>query len=291
MADETDGVGETFDDSLRIALTIASQFAERTTRLREQFARQREASAQQEYRELHARFESERGAARASLAPVHQPEWWDTAKAEDIAAAHETASVWREHDDVARDVGDTIRRQVQDRYGVDVDAPNADPAVVASVLRDAERDRADARAERKRSGEELTATQLLFATADRRERDARDAAERGWAVTDVGAATIGDVQEPATSDGREEIIEAASDAGAVRTRGELAYDSSERRQRFAASLEGKADQKTIDARILADGENARHPCEAVLSQTGRSSKPRNPAKGVVQERTRGGLAR
>ena len=36
MADETDGVGETFDDSLRIALTVASQFGERISRLREQ---------------------------------------------------------------------------------------------------------------------------------------------------------------------------------------------------------------------------------------------------------------
>ena len=40
MADEADGVGETFDDSLRIALTVASQFGERISRLREQLARQ-----------------------------------------------------------------------------------------------------------------------------------------------------------------------------------------------------------------------------------------------------------
>ena len=59
----------------------------------------------------------------------------------------------------------------------------------------------------------------------------------------------------------------------------------------AASLEGKADQKTIDARILADGENAKHPREAVRTQPGRAAKPRKRAKGVAQQRTRGGLAR
>ena len=77
MAEETDGVGEMFDDSLRVALTRASRFGERISRLREQMSRMREASAQQEYRELDARFEAERGAARASLAPVQQAEWWN----------------------------------------------------------------------------------------------------------------------------------------------------------------------------------------------------------------------
>jgi hypothetical protein len=46
---------------------------------------------------------------------------------------------------------------------------------------------------------------------------------------------------------------------------ELAYDRSERRQQFAASLEENADQKKIDARILADGENARHSRETAMS--------------------------
>ena len=60
---------------------------------------------------------------------------------------------------------------------------------------------------------------------------------------------------------------------------------------WRVALDGKADQKTIDARILADGENARHPREAVRTQPGRAAKPRKKAKGVVQQRTRGGLAR
>ena len=34
MVEDTDGVSEAFDDQLRIALTIASQFGERIARLR-----------------------------------------------------------------------------------------------------------------------------------------------------------------------------------------------------------------------------------------------------------------
>ena len=275
MAEETDGVGEMFDDSLRVALTMASQFGERISRLREQMSRMREASAQQEYRELEARFEAERGAARASLSPVQQAEWWNTAGVDDIARAHETATVWRDHDETAREVGDTIRREVSERYGIDVDAPGTDQADVAAALRDAERDRAEARAERERSGEELTASQLLFANADRHEREAQQWGERDYNNGEVGEVDDADFHE---------FERRGDDAG-------LDHDNLERRRQFAASLEGKADQKTIDARILADGENAKHPREAVRTQPGRAAKPRKKAKGAVRQRTRGGLAR
>ena len=292
MAEETDGVGEMFDDSLRIALTMASQFGERISRLREQMSRMREASAQQEYRELEARFEAERGAARSSLAPVSQPEWWNTAGADDIAQAREAATVWRDHDETAREAGDTIRREVSERYGIDVDAPGADQAVVAAALRDAERDRAEARAERERSGEELTASQIFFANADRHERESQEWAERDWNNVDFDGADIADFHEfERCDDDRKQAAEATGQSRAEGDDAGLDYDSSERRRQFAASLEGKADQKTIDARILADGENAQHPREAVRTQPGRATKPRKKAKGVVQQRTRGGLTR
>ena len=289
MAEETDGVGETFDDSLRIALTIASQFGERIARLREQLARQREASAIQEARELEARFEAERGAARASLAPVAQPEWWNQATAEDIAGVHETATAWRDFDDVAHDAGDTIKREVHERYGIDIDAPGADPAAVAAALRDAERDRADAATERQRAGEDLTASQLLFANADRHEREAQEAADRDWNIGDLDGVASTDLNT--RDEDRKQAAEATDQARVERGSGELAYDSSERRERFAASLEGKADQKTINARILADGENAKHPREAVMSQSGKAAKLRRSSKRSVQQRDRGGFSR
>jgi colicin import membrane protein len=276
MVEETDGIGESFDDSLRIAITVASQFGERISRLREQMARQREAAAQQEYRELSTRFEAERGAARASLEPVRHNEWWDTAQVEDIAHAHETATAWRNHDDLARDASDTIRREVHDRYGIDVDAPGGDATAVAATLREVEQARADAHAERQKAGEELTASQLLFASVDRREREAQVQSEKDTTNSDVAGAHIADFSE-----GINERDQSAHE-----------YDSSERRQQFATSLEeGGIAKDVIAARLLADGENAKHPSEAVRAQTGKAAKVRIRPIGSVQERTRGGLSR
>ncbi|AWB88111.1 hypothetical protein [Mycetocola zhujimingii] len=286
MAEETDGVAESFDDSLRIALTVASQFGERISRLREQMSHTREAAAQQENRELQNRFEAERGAARASLEPVRHAEWWDSAKVEDIALVHETATVWRDHDDVAREAGDTIRREVQDRYGIDVDAPGGDPAQVAAALREAEQARADARAERERSAEELTASQLLFASAERRERDAQEQSEKDWNLGD------GDRAESNEFAARETDWKQAGEAVNERGASAQEYDSSERRQKFATSLEEKGIAKeTVAARVLADGENAKHPREAVRTQAGKATKIRSKSTGTAQQRTRGGLAR
>lgn len=202
---------------------------------------------------------------------------------------HEIATAWRDFDDIARDAGDTIKHEVQARYGIDIDAPGADPAAVAAALRDAERDRADAANERQRAGEDLTASQLLFANADRHEREAQEAADRDWKNGDRDGVDSTDLNT--RDEDRKQVAEAADQVRVEHGSGELEYDSSERRERFAASLEGKADQKTIDARILADGENAKHPREAVMSHSGKAAKPRRSGKSAVQQRDRGGLSR
>jgi len=287
MAEETDGVGETFDDSLRVALTIASQFGERIARLREQLARQRETDSVQEARELTARFEAERGAMRASLAPVQHADWWENANPQDIATVHETATAWRDFDDVAHGAADTIKQEVRQRYDIDVDAPGADAAAVAAALSQAERDRADAAAERTRAGEELAASQLLFAQADRRDREAQESAEQS-AADPAGS----------TSEDFDDIIRRNPDwsesgaTSAEREQGSQEYDSAERRHTFAASLEARGiDQKTIAARLLAEGENSEHPRQAVASKRGGAAKIRKSKSNSAQQRTRGGLAR
>jgi hypothetical protein len=297
MAEETDGVGETFDDSLRIALTVASQFGERISRLREQLARNREAGALQEARELTARFEAERGAVRAELAPVQQPEWWDQARPEAIAQMHETATAWRDFDDVAKGAGDTIRREVQERFGVDVDAPGADDMAVILAIAEAERDRADAAAERAKAGEELTASQLLFAQADSREREMNGVHST---ADDVIAGELDGYDFIPDPNGVDESgynafavpADAEPTRGADQKKASQVYDSSERRREFANSLEGKGiPEKTIAARMLADGENASHPREAVTSAPGKATKIRGKGATAMQQRDRGGLSR
>ena len=109
---------------------------------------------------------------------------------------------------------------------------------------------------------------------------------------DFAGADIADFHEfDRRDDDRTHAAEATGQSRAEGDEAGLDYDSSKRRRQFAASLEGKADQKTIDARILADGENAKHPREAVRMQPGRAAKPRKKAQSMVQQRTRGGLTR
>lgn len=48
--------------------------------------------------------------------------WWDYAKAEDILRVHQAATAWKGQDPMARSAADAIREQVQQRYGIDVDA-------------------------------------------------------------------------------------------------------------------------------------------------------------------------
>lgn len=276
MVDDTDGVGETFDNSLRIALTVASQFGERFARLREEWSRQREAAASQEARELQSRLDAERAAVRGQLTVVDQPSWWDRADVRDIADAREAAVAWRDHDDVAARANVTIRRELQDRYGIDVDAAGADPAAVADALRRAEADRAEAREEQRRSGEELTASQILLSSAEARDRDADAAAERAHENDDPTAAS------ESASHEREAAAERSQAAGH--------YDSAERRAEFARSLEGTASAEEVRGRVLADTGNAKSPREAIAIPAGTAARGRQRAT-IGAQRSRGGLVR
>lgn len=49
------------------------------------------------------------------------------------------------------------------------------------------------------------------------------------------------------------------------------WDTAERREQFAASLQGKADRTAVDARVLADVSQGTHPREAVSA--GSSNAP------------------
>jgi colicin import membrane protein len=253
MAEETDGVREAFDDALRVALTVATQLGEKVARLREQLGRQREARAAQVNRELEARFEAERGAMRASLLPLRQHGWWEGASVADIANARETAAAWSDYDDVARETSGTIEREVHERFGIDVSQPGADPAEVAEALRTAENEHAQAVADRERDGRELAAADMLLLAADQRDREAAQAASSKRAI-------------------------------------QPDYDSQARREELASRLAGVAAPETIAARILADGENARHPSEAVLAGSSQVLKARRGIAPLAKQRERGGIS-
>jgi hypothetical protein len=126
MMSDGDEVGQEVGQHARVALTIALQIGEKFARLREDMARDAGARTAAEARELSARFDAERTAARAALQVTDRPEWWANATVQDVARVAETAEAWKVHDPIAERATAVIQREVRDRYGIDT-----------AVLRDA----------------------------------------------------------------------------------------------------------------------------------------------------------
>jgi len=234
MADqEPDGVNEAFQASARVALTAGGMIAERIIRAREQAHRDAEATSQQHARELQARIDSERGAARASLAPVARDDWWDQAGPQEIGVAWETANAWRDVDADAQRTTERMRDELRRRYAIDTDSLGADPTAVQEAL-------------------ERRARALSLAAQARQEARVDEAVAVPLLVAAAAADRAQDEQRQPPTPG----AEAAHD-------GERLYDSAERRRELANDLEGVADEETIDAVVLADTNQAQPPEEAV----------------------------
>jgi hypothetical protein len=102
--------------------------------MREQEQRTIAAAEEQRARELQERFDAQRAAARAQLAPVSREDWWDKATPEMIERVHETATTWKAYDPEAAQAAGKISEQVQSRYGIDVNNTGADEASVSEAL-------------------------------------------------------------------------------------------------------------------------------------------------------------
>lgn|GEM_PF-3725795 len=108
---ESDGVNEIFDDLLRQALMIAGRLGEQAARARQQWLLEQKAVSEQAGAEATARLAAEQAAARVALAPVMEDTWWASASPEQIGAAYETTTAWRDQDpDIAATHDDMNRR-------------------------------------------------------------------------------------------------------------------------------------------------------------------------------------
>ncbi|MFE4542225.1 hypothetical protein [Arthrobacter sp. NPDC056727] len=243
---ESDGIEEAIEGISRVGLTVAGRLGEQLARAHEQELRRAQAAEEQQARELQARFDAERAAARAQIAPVMDNRWWDTASGRDIERVHEAATAWKDHDPAARDAAEVIRDQVQRRYGLDVDNLGADEASVAAALAKAVRDREQAEQERGAGRDENAQAVQLLAEADREDRDRQ--------------------QDAHEENQRPEAL--AEEVG-------LKHDSAERRQALAARLESVADSEAVQARLSADQDQATPPSAAVTKAPGRNPKARS----------------
>lgn len=252
---ELDGLDEAVETMLRTGLTAAARIGEELARGREQRLRVAQAAEEQQGRELRARLEGERAAARVQLAPALDARWWDTAKAEDIVRVHQTATAWKGQDPMARSAADAIREQVQRRYGIDVTGLGTGTGA-AATLNEAERAKTQAQEEhRLASSGNVDAAQLLT-EADREDKGRRENVEA-------------DNLRP------EQLSEEAS----------AAYDSAERRKALAKSLNHIGDREAVQARLTADRNQATPPAAALsitTSNTPRARKSRTASEPLKQ---------
>lgn len=289
MADlDGDGVDDALESSGRTAMMVAMQVGEKFGRLREELARDAARRDDAESKALGVRFEAERGAARAELRVVEQPEWWDRATPQDIARVIETAETWKGQDDAAKRAAERIETEVRDRYGVDVNDF-----------------RSSAASERGRADREVTDAALLIAEADRLDRDAQrgtepDAENKSLATELEQRADEYERRAEEGGDGTnspEELRELASDARsqaqlyrdmdaneqprqadapattaeaqANRAEAATVYDSSERRRDKASQMEtAGVDASDVRTRMRADVDQGRPAAEAVAAGTG-----------------------
>lgn len=250
---EADGMDEAVDGAMRTGLMVAARIGEQLARMREEEQRTIAAAEEHRARQLQERFDAQRAAARAQLAPTTRDDWWDKATPQMIEQAHQTATAWKAYDPEAAQAAEHIREQVHTRYGIDVNSTGADEASVSAALTRAQQAR----------------------TETDNERTKASAARTDEAV--VGAAVAG-------ANGQDKAAQTAQD--------EPTYDSPERRQQLAESLEGKGDREAVNSRLLADKHQGTPPT-AVVAQKPSLAKTSKMTKQGGKDKTleRGGLER
>lgn len=146
--------------------------------------------------------------------------------------------------------------------------PRRDPRALAAALEQAERDRAQEAKERRRAGEDLTASQMLLSNAERRDRDAKEATQEPQRRRMTLRPPMGPTERRSRRHTR---------PVATGHEGEVTCDRAERREASASSLKGSVPDQEVNGRVLADNGNAKYPREAVTPPVGRLPRARKHA--------------
>lgn len=296
---ETDGVEESVRGSMRVALTVAGQVGQQAARIIAERQREQQQASEQRVRELQARYDAERATARAHVAVVDRPEWWNTATPEQVADVWTTAHAWRTHDaDVERAAG-VMETQARERYGVDLaDLRRSGAGNGLTELREAATNASDyanakewlrENAPDRFAAHERTMADNLTAVADAQERQRlldewRDATADRAREADAERAAAREDEVTAAAVLAEPVHPAAAEE--VTAEAEVLYDSAERRQQLAERLD-RADvgEEAREARLLSDVAQGA-PARDAVKAGAKAPKPkrgRGNAKG--QERS------
>lgn len=275
----SDGIDEVSDGLSRTALTVAAQLGRQVAKVvqqaHEEAAAQRTAAAA----ELQARLDAQRLAARAELATVHRPEWWRDAGPHQIARVVEVAQTWAPHDAEAATAAQVVKHEVQERFGVDVDATGPHTTEILHATHAAAADRAEAAKQRASAEQEAGEARLLLLQGIALQELADESEQRADELehdVDWDRGSAADLEQFAEAQEHRATSSEQRDEGEQKVAGAAdLYDSAERRQAFAASLEQKgASAEQVRDRLLVDADQARHPQEAPKAH-GRRQKVAN----------------
>jgi hypothetical protein len=114
--DAPDGAEGLFRPQLQSALAIAGRLGEMLARQRAERNEQMQRAEQAQRRQLEERFEAERAVMRTQLAAVHQPQFWESARPEDIASHYAMAQQWEKLDTMALASREHMHDEIRARY-------------------------------------------------------------------------------------------------------------------------------------------------------------------------------
>jgi hypothetical protein len=114
--DAPDGVDGLFRPQLQSALAVAGRLGEMLARQRAERNEQMQRTEEAQRRQLEERFEAERAVMRTQLAAVHQPQFWESVRPEDIASHYAMAQQWEKLDTMALASREHMHDEIRTRY-------------------------------------------------------------------------------------------------------------------------------------------------------------------------------
>lgn len=281
---ESDGVDEALQASLRTTMTAAARVGETLARVRQQHRQRAAAISETRARELTARLQGEMLAARTAYRGVDDPGWWATARGDDIAAAYQTATAWRDVDPAAERAERRIAEETRVRY--DVDVRQLDPGTVGPQLNDAATQLAH------RETLDVAESSTLLSVADRADQQAAGAAAERERLRE--AVLDGDLTPheaaaawPEQDQGKDLVAGAAEELGCGRseTGPTVAWDSAGRREVTARELaERVKDPEAVEAVMRADVAQAKPAADATRGGSAGAKGRSGRAAGAGRQR-------
>ncbi|WP_458115952.1 hypothetical protein [Arthrobacter sp. D2-10] len=245
-----DGANDLLRGQAQAALAVAGRLGEVLARQRAERQQELQRAAESERRQLQERFEAERAVMRTQLAAVHQTQFWESARPQDIATHYALAQQWELFDDMARLSREHMHDEIKDRYNL---APEQflDGYAASS---------------------ETGGKQTTGRTFEKQEvqQDSTQAEQQAAAITRGDMQNDSDMQE-------------AYEAG------KGWWDSSDRRAQLAERLMdvfGHSDEgkEAVSAVLAADQDQGTHPEESVRTGHKLSKGKKFVSRGASRER-------